>query len=86
MKILTVTTTSPTIRSEIVGWTHEDIDLYLEGAPIGMTPAMRDYHRPATIFEALWRGWNLLGPPQRMGHDDAWDWWLVWKDDHLGVP
>jgi hypothetical protein len=80
MEILTVTTQRPTLRSEIVGWTFEDISLHQAG-PIGMTPnGLGNNNYPGTVFEALAQGWRLLGPPTRMGHDDAWDWWLIKED------
>lgn len=76
MKVLIVTTSSPSMRAEIWGWGGEDSDLYVAGKPIGMTPGpTKDMGwealtnpgplwSPKTIIEALWMGWKLLGPPQ----------------------
>lgn len=75
-RIFTATTESPSIRSEVVGWTFEDPELFVPHQPIGMTPSPKDQRHYDTIMEALWAGWKLLAPPKEVS-DGVWDWWLV---------
>lgn len=63
------------LRSEVVGWTHEDSNLYVPGKMIGFTPAPIAYARYDTILEAQADGWKLIGPPVRSV--DAYHWYLV---------
>lgn len=78
MRMLTMVSKEPTLRSEVYGWTEEDSDLYIPGKPIGMTPGPRSSFSPATVLQALHAGYRLLGPP--LHYVDAFEWWLT-KDD-----
>ena len=95
MKVLIVETESPRLRAEIYGWGHEDASLFVEGKPIGLTPGPHScrglralsepdpFWNPETVLEALYRGWKLLGPPQKEewhdedGKRESWTWWLT---------
>lgn len=92
MKILVVSTSSPSMRAEIWGWGYEDSDLYVPDQPIGFTPSpemglkaldnpSKEWH-PKTILEALANGWKLLGPPQlenaRPAYADEDESWAWW--------
>jgi hypothetical protein len=84
-KFLIVDTESPTLRSEIVGWSYEDISLINPSKPIGLSPSWNT-HAPRPQFTcvafALAAGWNLLGPPTSYeyqtdnGPKTCWTWWL----------
>jgi hypothetical protein len=84
MKVMTLSTESPTLRSEVVGWNYEDSDLFVKGKRIGDVPSPV-YEFPATVLEALASGWKLLGPPllenirpeYKEDCDELWVWWLT---------
>jgi len=74
MKVLICDTKQSCLRSEIVGWTQEDSNLFVKGKPIGYTPSPK-YDHPKTILEALANGWKLLGAPVKET-PNYWTWWL----------
>lgn len=83
MKIASVCTDGPTVRSEINGWGYEDSDLYVRGKHIGATPSPREHHH-GTILEMLADGWKLLAPPadESFTTEDGrrieqHEWWLT---------
>jgi len=79
MKVLVVSTSSPSMRAGIWGWDEENSDLYVRNKPIGFSPSGSSYS-PNTILEALADGWKLLGPPQvekAAKHVEFWTWWLT---------
>jgi len=76
MIVVSVSTETGGLRSEIYGWSVEDTDLYVPGQMIGFTPSDHRTPRYGTVFEYLANGFRLLGPPQRLGPKE-WDWWLV---------
>ena len=73
-QVLVMVTEGHTLRSEAVGWTHEDGTLVQPGA-IGHTRGPRPYAAPATPLHALGDGWSLLAPPTREGAESTW--WFV---------
>ena len=78
MKVLVVSTSSPSMRAEIWGWDEEDGDLYVRGKPIGFSPSIVSGPTPKTILAALAYGWKLIGPPQVDKDNDCfWTWWLT---------
>lgn len=93
-QIASVSTSGPTLRSEIVGWSFEDSDMLVRRSTpdrpgrifIGFTPAPLDIPLYGTVLEMLADGWDLLGPPT----DESWtneegneiqqyEWWLTSK-------
>jgi len=76
MQVATVSTSRPTVRSAIHGWTFEDTALLVRqtasqvpavGAEkifIGYTPSPKNMPDYAYVLEMLADGWELLGPPQ----------------------
>lgn len=86
MIIATVSTERDDIRAEIFGWTHEDIEKFVPGKFIGLTPGCFSscYN---TIFEYLANGFKLLGPPYKNESQNPedkvqiwWEWWLTKED------
>lgn len=91
MQVATVSTSAPTLRSEIHGWSFEDSALLvrrsLPSDPhkifIGYTPSPKDIPHYTTLLEMLADGWELLSSPQvqkwmaddETFHED-WSWWL----------
>lgn len=73
--IFTATTEAADVRSEIVGWSFEDSDLFVPNKPIGLTPSLKDQRYYNSILEAIHDGWKLLGPPTE--YDNYFDWWLT---------
>ena len=75
MQVASVSTSDPTLRSEIEGWTFEDASLLVKRAHdsnpgeifIGYTPAPKDIPHYGCVLEMLADGWELLGSPQREG-------------------
>ncbi len=83
MKILIVSTSEPTLRSEVWGWACEDASLYVPDKPIGLTPGGFEYGESyATVLEALYYGWKLLSPPvfHREMKIKYYEWWLTKED------
>lgn len=90
-KTLGMTTERPSLRAKVVGWDHEDADLFIPGKSIGHTPSptMEEYRTPdmdffKTVLEAQHYGWKLLAPPQKeefIGSNGEkmaiWSWLLV---------
>lgn len=74
-QLLMLLTKDPVIRSEVIGWQHEDITRFYRGKPIGFTSPPKNRYEPKTVFEALADGWDLIGPPIEMD-DDTFEWWL----------
>lgn len=95
MQIASVSTSGPTVRSEIFGWTFEDASLLVKKSSksdpgkifIGYTPSPKDIPHYTTVLEMLADGWELLGRPERETWEadgkqhEHWDWWL-----HRKVP
>jgi len=82
MEVLVVTTKDCDMRSEIIGWTHEDAGLFVSGKPIGMTSSPVPPSSPKTILEALFYRWKLLGPPveepaEYTVNGNYFTWWLT---------
>ena len=76
MKILIMDTISPTLRSNIVAWDIEDSGLYVSNEPIGLTPSPNaNKYAYDTILEAIAEGWELMGPPVKIGKN-YYTWWL----------
>lgn len=87
MKILSVTTREPTLRSEIIAWEMEDTNLVKTFQPIGSTKVadsteIQSYH---TILHLVALGWELIGTPvgyvgptQYLAtrHTACYEWWL----------
>ena len=77
MKVLIVSTSTSSLRSQIQGWSVEDSNLYVPNKPIGFTPGP-DYNivenSPKTILESLSYGWKLLAPPKKDQVNNEWDW------------
>ena len=93
MQVASVSTSDPTLRSAIDGWTFEDARLLVKrshsGNPgklfIGYTPGPTDIHSYTCVLEMLADGWELLGPPRREmwkssgAQHEQWGWWLQRK-------
>jgi len=91
-QILYMTTYTPSIRSEVDGWTFEcgDVDMdkvlqdpnihvgFLKGWEAGL------YYHPKTPAHALRLGWKLLAPPEKfdMGLEKyPWGWhWIMVRE------
>jgi hypothetical protein len=73
MQVASVSTSDPTLRSEIDGWTFEDASLLVKRSHdsrpdkifIGYTPGPKNIPYYGCVLEMLADGWELLGPPQR---------------------
>jgi hypothetical protein len=72
-KILTMSTTKPTLRSAVDGWSIEDGNMVEPNKPIGLSgsPNCPGYFTP---LHAIGDGWRLLGPPVFEGN--LWTWWF----------
>ena len=76
MQVATVSTSRPSLRSEIDGWGFEDSSLLVRREDpsnpgklfIGYTPSPKDIPHYVCILEMLADGWELLGPPEH----EAW--------------
>jgi hypothetical protein len=84
-KFLIMETVSPTLRSEVHGWSYEDISLINPAKPIGLSLGWNPRQpRPqfTCVAFALAAGWKLLGPPTPIetptdnGPKTFWTWWL----------
>lgn len=75
-QVLTMATTSDSLRSDANGWTCEDPRLLVHGKPIGCTHCPKFPYTYDTPFHAMNDGWHLLGPPVRVD-DFVWSWWFV---------
>ena len=72
-QVATVSTTNPSMRDEIWGWSFEDSSLFVRKALpsrpnqvfIGYTGAPTNIPSYGTVLEMLADGWRLLGPPQK---------------------
>jgi len=86
MKVLTVTTVFPELRSECIGWTCEDsnevqraCDYYngnVRNIDVGSILTARGSYSYDTVLHAVGDGWKLLGPPSKIG-DKEFEWWLT---------
>ncbi len=80
MKIASVLTKEPNLRSEIIGYTYEDSDLVVAGKAIGLTPApypkLPDYD---CVLRMIAHGWKLLSGPTTIEANEGsfYDWWLT---------
>ena len=93
IQVASVSTSSPTVRNEIDGWTFEDASLLVKRSHdsnpgkifIGYTPSPKDIPHYTSILEMLADGWELLGPPERETwtaddkQHEQWSWWLQRK-------
>lgn len=94
MQVASVSTSRPTVRSEIDGWTFEDSSLLVRKSTpsnphkifIGHTPAPKDIPFYTSVLEMLADGWELLGPPEHEPWEtedgtkhEQWGWWLQRK-------
>jgi hypothetical protein len=94
IQVASVTTSEPTVRNEIDGWTFEDASLLVRRTRpnsggklfIGYTPSPKDIPHYGCVLEMLADGWELLGQPQKetWTSDDGkpceqWSWWLQRK-------
>ena len=84
-KFLIMDTESPTLRSEVEGWSYEDISLIDPSKPIGLSLGWSPRQpRPqfTCVAFALVAGWKLMGPPTSYefqtdnGLKTCWTWWL----------
>ena len=90
MQVATVSTSRPSLRSEIDGWGFEDSSLLVRREDpsnpgklfIGYTPSPKDIPLYTSVLEMLADGWELLGPPARETWEtdgkqhEQWSWWL----------
>ncbi len=90
MQVASVSTSRPTVRSEIDGWTFEDATLLVRRSLhssngkifIGYTPSPKDIPFYTCVLEMLADGWKLLGPPEHetwevdSAQHEQWSWWL----------
>jgi hypothetical protein len=95
MQVARVSTSGPTVRSEIFGWTFEDASLLVRKSHasdpgkifIGYTPSPKDIPLYTSVLKMLADDWELLSRPERETWEDDgkqyehWDWWL-----HQKVP
>lgn len=77
-KILILTTSYPSLRSDVDSWTGEDGNVIDLSKPIGLSPCLSNavYQTP---LHAIADGWRLLVPPVKYtrGVDLPWyEWWL----------
>jgi hypothetical protein len=94
MQVASVSTSRPTVRSEIDSWTFEDASMLVRRSSpsnpdkifIGHTPSPKDIPYYGCVLEMLADGWELLSPPDReeWKTDDGtlheqWSWWLQRK-------
>lgn len=93
MQVATVSTSGPTVRHEIFGWSFEDASLLVRKSHasdpgkifIGYTPGPKDIPHYTTVLEMLTDGWELLDRPERGTWEadgqqhEFWDWWLQRK-------
>lgn len=90
-KIMIVSTASPFLRAEIIGWMHENGDALMEAVrnrkrydrldiPVGFIGGWKHNHYP-TVLHAIGDSWKLLAPPAKIKHpnggEDYYEWWLV---------
>jgi hypothetical protein len=72
MQVATVSTSRPSLRSDIDGWGFEDASLLVRRPDpsnpgkifIGYTPSPKDIPHYGCVLEMLADGWELLGPPE----------------------
>ena len=79
-EVLIFTTGEPSLRSEVIGWTHEDPSLFVRDKPIGYTPAPRYNYSPKTAMQAMADGWELVTAPTREVEENGeeyWTWWMT---------
>lgn len=80
-------TASPSLRSEAIGWSFEDISLVDpdQSKPIGLSPSWQRGESCPTfdcVARALANGWRLTGPPYSYQCEidgetkTYWTWWL----------
>jgi len=102
IQVASVCTVSPSLRSEIDGWTFEDASLLVKKSRpgdeyagkifIGYTPAPKNIPRYTCLLEMLADGWELLGAPQREAWEadgkqhEQWGWWLQRKPQPQPEP
>jgi hypothetical protein len=85
-QVLTMSTKSSSMRSEVFGWSVEDGALVKFDKPIGLTgsPEMgwKSIENPSIEYSpdcplrALGCGWWLLAPPREV-EEGHWEWWFV---------
>ena len=81
-KVLVMTTSGGSLRSEAEGWSAEDANLVVRNKPVGFTPGILKVYPTNPLF-ALADGWKLLAPPVKYQIGTSakpiyqWDWWFV---------
>lgn len=74
-KILILSTTGPTLRSEVVGATCEDSDLVDPDREICYARSPKAQCLFRTPLHAMRDGWRLMAPPEEDSREE-WEWWF----------